>query len=258
MFRFLRIAVLLTILVVVAGNQLLTGKRLNSWKKPLWLTIYPVLLDKDEKTVSYVANLTADSFRDISAFVSREASRYGHQLDDPIVIQVARPTTNLPPAIPSGDSAIGVALWSLKMRWWSFNNTGQKGLVRDDIRMFVIYQKARENQKLERSVGIRNGGYGVVNAVASEKMESRNRLVITHELLHVLGASDKYDQSNGQPHAPDGLANPNRSPLYPQEQAEIMAGRIAVSASRWRMPTGLNRCQVGATTAREIGWLTAL
>lgn len=255
MFRILRIAILLTILLVVAGNQLMTGKRLNSWEKPLWLTIYPILLDSDAQTRSYVLNLTAESFRDINTFVMREASRYGRELENPIVVQVARPTTNLPPEIPSGESAIGVALWSLKMRWWSFRNTGQEGFAPDDIRMFVLYQQARENQRLDRSVGIRNGSYGVVNAVASRRMEARNRLVITHELLHVLGASDKYDLASGQPHTPDGLANPGLSPLYPQERAEIMAGRIAVSANHWRMPRGLNQCQVGTITAMEIGWL---
>ena len=256
MFRFLRIAVLLTILVVVAGNQLLTGKRLNSWEKPLWVTIYPILVDGGAETASYVSTLGVESFRNINAFIRREAARYGREIDNPVVIQVARPTTNLPPAIPSGDSVGGVALWSLKMRWWSFRNTGQEGLARDDIRMFVIYQKARKNQLLERSVGVRKGGYGVVNAAASRNMEARNRMVIAHELLHVLGASDKYDPSSGQPHAPEGLANPGRSPLYPQQRAEIMAGRIAVSASQWRMPAGLNQCQVGAITAQEIGWLT--
>lgn len=257
MFRYIRIAVLLTILLVVAGNQLMTGKRLNSWEKPLWVTIYPILLDSKPQTESYASKLTVNSFRDINAFIMREASRYGRELENPVVIQVARPTKNQPPDIPTGDSAIGVALWSLKMRWWSFRNTGQEGLATDDIRMFVLYQQARNNQLMDRSVGIRNGSYGVVNAVASRSRQARNHLIITHELLHVLGASDKYDLSTGQPHEPEGLANPGLSPLYPQKRAEIMAGRIAVSAKHWRMPPGLNQCLVGALTATEIGWSDA-
>ena len=47
MFRNIRIAILLTILVIVAGNQWLTGNRLASWEKPLWITIYPVLADSE-------------------------------------------------------------------------------------------------------------------------------------------------------------------------------------------------------------------
>ena len=141
------------------------------------------------------------------------------------------------------------------MRWWSFRNGGQDGLAPDDIRMFVLYQKGKSNGPLERSVGIQNGSYGVVNAVASRQMAARNRIVITHELLHILGASDKYDLRSGQPIAPDGLANPGQSPLYPQNRAEIMGGRIATSATRWRRPATLKSCVIGAKTAAEISWL---
>ena len=86
-------------------------------------------------------------------------------------------------------------------------------------------------------------------------MAARNRIVIAHELMHILGASDKYDPRTGQPFAPDGLANPSKIPLYPQNQAEIMAGRIAVSASSWAQPTSLSACVIGEVTASEIGWL---
>jgi hypothetical protein len=107
---------------------------------------------------------------------------------------------------------------------------------------------------LERSVGIKNASYGLVNAVATREMAARNRIIIAHELLHILGATDKYDLHTGQPMAPDGLANPGQSPLYPQESAEIMGGRIAVSAYKWRYPASLASCLIGASTASEIGW----
>ena len=255
MFRFIRIAVLLTILLVVAGNQFLTGSRFSSWEKPLWITIYPVLADPGVDIRRYAENLKPDSFREIGVFIKQQAARYGRKLENPVVIQVARPLTNLPPELPAENSGLSVALWSLKMRWWSFRNGGQDGLAPDDIRMFVLYQKRKPNGLLERSVGIQNGSYGVVNAVASRQMTARNRIVITHELLHILGATDKYDLSTGQPFAPDGLANPEQSPLYPQNRAEIMGGRIATSATRWRRPATLKSCVIGAKTAAEISWL---
>ena len=140
------------------------------------------------------------------------------------------------------------------MRWWSWHNGSQDDLVGDDIKMYVLYQKGKAEGTLERSVGIKNGSYGLVNAVATRDMAARNRIIITHELLHVLGAVDKYDFYTGQPLAPAGLGNPDRDPLYPQEFAEIMGGRIAVSAYRWRNPTSLNYCLIGRETATEIGW----
>ena len=255
MFRYIRIAALLTLLLIVAGNQFLTGNQFSSWDRPLWVSIYPILADSDGNTQRYAESLSADSFDDIGDFMKREAARYGRQLDNPVVVQVARPLTSLPPVIPTESSGLGVALWSLKMRWWSFRNGDQDGLAPDDIRMFVLYQKSQPNTLLERSVGIKNGSYGIVNAVASRAMAARNRMVISHELMHILGASDKYDLYTGQPLAPEGLANPKRSPLYPQEKAEIMGGRVATSATRWRRAAGLKSCVVGAETAVEIGWL---
>jgi len=254
MFRYLRIAILLAILVTVAGNQWLTGSRLSSWGKPLWITIYPVLIQPDTDIRNYVESLSADSFRDIGEFLQRQAASYGRQLDNPAIFQVARPLTNLPPALPEEDSGLKVALWSLKMRWWSWRNGAQDGLVRDDIRMFVLYQKDNPHGPLERSVGIKNGSYGVVNAVATRQEAARNRIIIAHEILHILGARDKYELNTGQPIARDGLANPEQSPLYPQKRAEIMGGRIAISASHWLYPDSLDFCVIGSATATEIGW----
>jgi hypothetical protein len=253
-FRFLRIAILLTILVIVAGNQWLTGHRLSSWKKPLWITVYPVLADTDPAVRRYVQGLDAGAFQQVGDFLKQQAARYGRPLDEAAVLQLARPLTALPPALPAESSGLRVAWWSLRMRWWTWKNGSQAGLAPDDIKMFVLYQQADPTGPLERSVGVKNGSYGLVNAVASREMAARNRIIITHELLHVLGATDKYDPYTGQPIPPDGLANPLQTPLYPQQRAEIMGGRIAVSAYRWRYPANLGSCVIGARTAQEIGW----
>jgi len=255
MFRYLRIAVLLTILVIVAGNQFLTGNRFSSWEKPLWVTVYPIPVEPDGNIQRYVDDLGADSFREIGDFLRQQASRHGRQIDKPIVIQLAKPLASLPPELPLEGARLSTALWSLKMRWWSWRQGGQDGLAPDDIRMFVLYQKKSINGPMERSVGIKNGSYGLVHAVASRQATARNSMIITHELMHILGASDKYDLGSGQPIAPDGLANPGQSPLYPQQRAEIMGARIATSATRWRHPASLRSCVVGTVTATEIGWL---
>lgn len=255
MFRYIRIAILLTILLVVAGDQWLTKSRFSSWDRSLWVTIYPVLAESDPSVRRYAESLDAASFKDIGVFIKREAARYGRNIEQPVVIQVAQPLTKQPPDIPVESSGLGVAIWSLKMRWWAWRNGQEKGLAPEDIRMFVRYQKHNPKVLLERSIGIQNGSYGVVNAAATRQMAARNRTVIAHELLHILGASDKYDPRTGQPFAPDGLANPLKIPLYPQNQAEIMAGRIAVSATNWARPASLSSCVIGEKTASEIGWL---
>lgn len=43
-------------------------------------------------------------------------------------------------------------------------------------------------------------------------------------------------------------------PLHPQRYAELMGGRIPLSASRAEMPGRLGDTLVGPLTAHEIGW----
>ena len=50
-------------------------------------------------------------------------------------------------------------------------------------------------------------------------------MVIAHEFLHTVGATDKYDPATEQPQFPDGYGEPQRVPLVPTGEAEIMAGR---------------------------------
>jgi hypothetical protein len=95
---------------------------------------------------------------------------------------------------------------------------------------------------------------GVVHAFATRSMAGSNNIVIAHELMHTLGATDKYDLSTGAPLYPGGFAQPDRQPRYPQPSAEIMAGRRAVSATDFDMPSSLKDVVVGPATADEIRW----
>jgi len=85
-------------------------------------------------------------------------------------------------------------------------------------------------------------------------MAPQNNVVIAHELLHTLGATDKYDPGSNQPRFPDGYAEPGRQPRLPQEYAEIMAGRTPLSATQSVTPDGLEHARVGPATAAEIRW----
>ena len=82
-------------------------------------------------------------------------------------------------------------------------------------------------------------------------MQGSNDTVIAHELLHTLGATDKYDLRTNQPTHPDGYAEPEREPLYPQSFAELMGGRIPVSDTESKMPESLQQVIVGAKTAQR-------
>lgn len=57
-------------------------------------------------------------------------------------------------------------------------------------------------------------------------MAAQNDTVMLHELLHTLGAMDKYDMRTNEPLYPDGYAELDLQPRLPQHKAEVMAGRI--------------------------------
>jgi len=120
--------------------------------------------------------------------------------------------------------------------------------------MFLLYHDPATLQSVPDSHGMQKGLIGVVHAFALASMAGSNNIVVTHELLHTLGATDKYDPSNGAPLFPTGFAEPDRKPLYPQEKAEIMAGRRALSAEDFQMPATLSAVVVGPATAAEIRW----
>lgn len=139
------------------------------------------------------------------------------------------------------------------MRYWSWRH-GEGISPEPDIKLFVLYHDPEKQRVLPHSVGLQKGLTGVVHAFASQRMREENAFVLAHELLHTLGAADKYQPADNQPIYPDGYAEPERQPLYPQRKAEIMGGRVPMTANRAAPPTGLSQALVGSSTAREIGW----
>jgi hypothetical protein len=123
------------------------------------------------------------------------------------------------------------------------------------VRIFVLYHDPALTPSVPHSLGLTKGLIGVVYAFAAPVMSGANDVVIAHELLHTVGATDKYDPANDAPRFPEGFGDPRQIPLYPQRMAEIMAGRRMLAADRWQQVAGLDEVVVGAATALEIRWL---
>ena len=258
LFRLLRIGALLTVLIIVAAGTWLTERRLANWERPVWVTFYPLAGDDGADTARFVRKVDADSFKDINEFFQSQARRFEIDLTPVINVQVAEPGTDLPPEIPDRHAPHLVAWWSLKMRWYAWNMDRKDGLVKPDIQVFAIYHGRSGESERGLSVGMRKGLFGVTNLFAADAMNTRNQVVIAHELLHVFGASDKYSLGSTEPTYPEGYADPNQQPLFPQERCEIMGGRIPLSAVDSIMPASLSQCIIGIDTAREIGFFARL
>jgi hypothetical protein len=142
--------------------------------------------------------------------------------------------------------------WSLKMRWWADSVTESQDNIEPDVRIFVRYHRPDLAVMLENSVGLQKGMVGIVNGYASRRHRGSNNVIIAHEFLHTLGATDKYSPVDGHPIGPDGIAEPDREPLYPQRYAEIMGGRIALAEDDSEIPSSLKYAVIGPLTASEI------
>jgi hypothetical protein len=254
MFRAIRIAILLLILVFTGLGTWLARARTTSWEHTLRVAVFPIDADGSPATRAYIASLTRASFQPIDDFFTEEARRYGVQLPDPVDVFLGPEVAAVPPAVPRGGNVVQVMLWSLQLRFWAWRHARYDRLA-PDIRIFVLYHDPAHVQRVAHSLGLQKGLVGVVYAFAAEEQAGPNDVVIAHELLHTLGATDKYDPATNFPAHPDGYAEPQRDPLWPQDHAEIMAGRIPLSPQRAEIPAGLEQTLIGSATAREIRWL---
>jgi len=254
LFKTVRIFILSMVLIGVALGSWLTSKRSTDWEQPLWIAIYPINADNSRVSQQYINQLELQDFQSIEDFIAEEAKEFNLPLKQPFTIKLAPQVDSLPPEPPESGATWEVMLWSLKLRYWAYQANTYQGPA-PHIRMFVKYFEAKDQQPLAHSLGLQKGMLGIVNAFATRKMTQANAMVITHEILHTLGASDKYELGTGLPIFPVGYVEPDQNPLYPQEVAEIMAGRIPLSENKAVIPRGLHQAIIGEQTAREIYWL---
>lgn len=253
MFRSIRIAILLFILATVAVGTWRAKTRSVEWKSTLPVIIYPVNGDGSKTSEDFLRRLSTDDFKPIEVFMRDEAVRYGRESRYSIEIRLGEKIASVPPAPPINGNALSVMAWSLKMRWWAYRNTHNEG-PGHQVKMFVLYFDPRESAILNHSTALQQGLIGRVNVFAARNMSKQNNVIIAHEFLHTLGATDKYAAGNNQPIYPDGYAEPDLKPLLPQRFAEIMAGRTPISEVAAETPLSLNSALIGSKTALEINW----
>lgn len=254
MWKNVRIALLLLVLAAVAVHAWFDRKATQSWHETVWVGIFPLNGDGSASAQQYIDGLTVKEFAAIEEFFAREAQRYRLKLEQPLHVELYPRGMQLPPVLDPGTGPLGVAWWSLKLRWFAARAASVPGRAPPRIRMFVLYYDPANLERVPDSHGLQKGLVGVAHVYADRAMAGSNNVVIAHELLHTMGASDKYDPGSGAPLYPIGFADRERQPLYPQDQAEIMAGRLALSAQEWEIPLSLRSAVVGPETALEIRW----
>jgi hypothetical protein len=254
-FGTVRLAILLAVLAFVALGAWLDRSRSTDWDAPLRVTIYPVAGAGDAAVRNRVATLSADDFGAITEFFASEAGRHGVALEEPVRIRVSHAVSGQPPLPPDDAGVIGIAAWSLRFRYWAWRVAIDDPLPTPDVQVFALFHAGDGARAVPDSLGLSKGLMALAHLYAGADAQGSNQVVLAHELLHTLGATDKYDRATGLPVVPDGLGDPEQSPFFPQHFGEIMAGRIATGANEAVIPASLEQMLVGPATAREIGWL---
>jgi hypothetical protein len=254
-WRKIRIGLLLLVLAIASCSTWYDRLSTTDWDETLTVGIYPIDETGDQVTHDYVAGLGDPEVADVETFLNEQAAEYGIAIDRPVSVRMFRPVAEKPPEHAADSGLFGNIWWSLKMRLYAGRAARSTGQDLPQIRIFVRYHDPEFTQQVPHSVGMQKGLVGVVHAFADRAMRGPNSVVIAHEILHTLGASDKYDPATLAPLYPIGYAEPDKVPRLPQEFAEIMAGRIPVGPADFEMPQSLDDVVVGEATALEIRWL---
>lgn len=255
MWRKLRIVILLFILATVAQSAWLQKQDLE-WKDSLYVAVYPINFDGSAQSTSYIATLNQEQLLPIADYLVEEAERYGLKVKRPFEVRLGPVVSDHPPQPVKHASMLQTISWSLQFRWWAWRHS-PKIIVPPDIRLYLLYHDPAQYKVLPHSTALNKGRIGLVNVFADHAYEEQNAMVITHELLHTVGATDKYDFATNLPLYPLGFAEPEKQPTFPQDFAELMAGRLPITEARADIPASLSETLIGRKTAVEIGWLHA-
>ena len=253
MFKVVRIFILLVILATVI-QQVFLDKADLDWKDNFYVAVYPVNADASAEVGAYIKTLTRDDFEPMAEYFAEEGARYSLGIHRLVEVQLGDIVSDIPPAPPTNGSLLSTIIWSLKFRLFAFNHS-PKVPVKPDIRLYLLYHNPATSPRLSHSTALNKGRIGRVNLFGNAEYAAQNLVILAHELLHTLTATDKYDLQTTLPAYPDGFAQPNKQPRYPQDFAELMGGRVPISETKAEIPKSLAQTLIGEKTAREIGWL---
>ena len=253
MFKKIRIFLLLIVFATVVQQTFLDKSDLD-WKDNFYVAVYPVNADASDEVGAYIKTLTREDFEPMAEYFAEEGARYNLGMRRPVEVQLGDVVSAVPPTPPNGGSVFSNIIWSLKFRWFAWNNSPNVP-VKPDIRLYLLYHDPATNTVLSHSTALNKGRLGRVNLFGNKSYSKQNLVITAHELLHTLTATDKYDLGSTLPIYPDGFAEPDKQPRYPQDFAELMGGRIPMSESAAEIPKSLVQTLIGDKTAKEIGWL---
>jgi hypothetical protein len=259
-FYTLRVSALLAVLVLVlvyAWHDFSARRERAAWNKPLQVAVVLVRLgNRDATSLAAVAR-----FRQRVAVLEErlhdELGRYRtapermlrFDVYGPVNAEVAPPQLECDSLWCSAQHTF--ALWRYTRAVDAAAGLPTRAF---DSRIYAVLEPVTSERKFVEGFSEQGGRVGVARVQLDESTVDLGLFVLAHELMHTLGASDKYD-AEGAALIPFGLGDSEQTPLYPQLRAEVMARNRVLAPGQEAVPDSLSELSVGSWTAREIGWL---
>lgn len=260
-FFYVRVGVLLAILagVLLWGWRDVRSRRArNAWDHTLTVAILLVRLEPIDDVAVAALRKQLPALEDR---LSAELARYRPGAPHPFRFELKDPVDGTaPPPAPASDGPVDLAKYAYALDSYVGDVDKRAGLDASlyDVRIYVSLRRPRQAEvTLAEGRSQQGGRIGIVEVELDTDAEGAHLplVVVAHELMHTLGATDKYDAS-GRTLVPLGLAEPDRVPVFPQRYAEVMARNRPISATVEKVPESFAQIAVGPVTAREIRWTT--
>jgi hypothetical protein len=251
-----RLTVLLTVLACVlvwAAHDVTSRRARKQWTRTLEIGVVVVRVGPidDDATAALRARLPA-----LEARLAAEMARYRPGAPRPFRFTVLGPVSGTVPPRAAGDGFLDVARHTYDLWRYRRDIDARANVIAAayDSRIYLAASPPiGATRKSVEGESEDNGRIGTVTVELDRTMVDLALAVVIHEVLHTLGASDKYDAA-GHAVLPAGFAEPDRVPIYPQRFVEVMARGRPIAPGVERLPETIDELAVGRETAAEIAW----
>jgi hypothetical protein len=255
-FYYARLTLLLALLFVVvtyAIHDVRSRHARKEWDHTLSVAIVVIRHGAvDDGSI----NALRDRAPALASRLESELHRYAPSAKAPFAFTVFGAIDGMQPApTVNGDGLVALASYAWDLHRWTSNIDSRVNLVAGayDSRIYVTAEPPTSKKHMIEGASEPGGRVGVVTVDLDALTIDYALAVIAHELFHTLDATDKYDEG-GHTRVPDGLAEPDLAPRFPQRLVEVMAQGRPTSPTEEKTLDVIDELAVGPATAREVGW----
>jgi hypothetical protein len=250
--RVTLLSAVLAIVALYAWRDVVRRKERNDWNRTLDVALIVV---RDGSVSDGALEVLRSERRALEAALARQFARYRARPARPFSFVWYGPaelSDPVPEAPADGIWAAASHVWKLRRFTAGIDERAAVPSRGFDVRIYLVVRPPSERGLVE-GFSEHGGRVGIALAELDESTVALTLFVAAHELFHTLGATDRYG-ADGRTLIPEGLAEPERNPQFPQLYAELMARNRPVADGREVPPASLDELWVGAKTAAEIGW----